>query len=72
MAQKRIRNELKFLEKEPCEYCSINPSKNDLFTWKVTIVGPPHTPYESGKFLQKNIHLNLQGSDLKHKFIVVT
>ncbi len=51
-AIKRIKKELKELEKENLTNISAGP-KNNLFEWEATIFGPKDSPYEGGVFTVK-------------------
>lgn len=46
------RQERAKLEKEPLDYIAEIESE-DIFKWKVTILGPPQSPYAGGKFVIK-------------------
>jgi ubiquitin-conjugating enzyme E2 G1 len=49
MALKRLKNELKQLEK-PHELFSVYPSETNFFEWYVLLFGPPDTWFEGGIF----------------------
>jgi len=49
--EKRIRDELAIMKKNPPPGCSAGPkSLTNLFEWKCVISGPSKTPYEGGVF----------------------
>jgi len=49
-----FKQERASLEKDPLEFCEvINVSDDDIYTWQVSVAGPPSTPYAGGKFLLK-------------------
>ena len=52
-SQKRIIKELKLLVSQPegCERFKVFPNANDVYFWKVLIIGPPNTPYNYGVFM---------------------
>ncbi|KAM9789399.1 ubiquitin-conjugating enzyme E2 2-like [Neosynchiropus ocellatus] len=47
---KRIREELKNLHRDPHPFFRIFPLESDLTFWKILMQGPPETPYEQGVF----------------------
>ena len=48
---KRLKSELKELEKSPPCNCSAGPiNENDIFHWQATIIGPEGSPYAGGIF----------------------
>ena len=49
MAAKRLEREFSDLQKNPSAQFSAEPV-DGLFLWKATLIGPPGTPYENGKF----------------------
>lgn len=49
-AAKRLQTELRNMNKKPLKDVYANPTKDDLCVWDATIVGPPETPFENGKF----------------------
>ncbi|KAL7136023.1 hypothetical protein ABFS83_10G002100 [Erythranthe nasuta] len=53
MASRRIIKELNDLKKDDSANNPFNaaPVAEDLFNWKATITGPPHSPYSGGLFL---------------------
>lgn len=55
MAMRRIRKEIECLDKDPNPYLAINPSKESLYKWKASVMGPENTPYYGGVF-----HLDIQ------------
>ena len=50
MATKRVRKELREMNKESIINCSAGPEGDDLFTWLATIMGPQGSVYEGGIF----------------------
>lgn len=51
LSLKRLTKEWELLKKNPVEYVTAGPEKEDnLFKWKGTLVGPSDTPYEGGVF----------------------
>ena len=46
----KIRKELSDLIKNPVDYVSASPVKDNLYEWEATIIGPADTPYENGIF----------------------
>uniref|UniRef100_A0A914IAT4 UBC core domain-containing protein n=1 Tax=Globodera rostochiensis TaxID=31243 RepID=A0A914IAT4_GLORO len=51
MALRRIKQEIKDLERDPVKDCSAKPeAENNLYIWKATIKGPPDSPYEGGTY----------------------
>lgn len=53
VAERRLKGELKLIEKEMPEDCEIHLVDGNLFSWEGHIVGPKDTPYEDGKFKLK-------------------
>jgi ubiquitin-conjugating enzyme E2 J1 len=49
-AIKRIMQEYKKLEREPCDDFVAHPLESDLFEWHFTIRGPPKTEFEGGRY----------------------
>eukprot|EP01088_Endostelium_zonatum_P018903 TRINITY_DN625_c0_g1_i1.p1 TRINITY_DN625_c0_g1~~TRINITY_DN625_c0_g1_i1.p1 ORF type:complete len:162 (-),score=50.67 TRINITY_DN625_c0_g1_i1:46-501(-) len=47
---KRLAKELAELEKSPLPWATAKPNGDDLFKWKVTLIGPEKTPFEKGNF----------------------
>ena len=42
------------MEKDPLEFLQITQvDEDDIYTWQVSLDGPPSTPYAGGKFLLK-------------------
>lgn len=51
-AIKRLKNELTILQKDPfIPGVTVDKINNDIFHWKVTMLGPEKTPYEGGLFM---------------------
>ncbi|KAI9737034.1 MAG: hypothetical protein M1834_000624 [Cirrosporium novae-zelandiae] len=49
--QKRLTKELCDLQKSPPEATTVSLlSDSDLYTWAITLTGPPNTPFSSGLF----------------------
>ena len=56
MGIERLRNEFKLCKEDKDLIsigCSFDFYNNDIFKWKVTIIGPKDTPYEGGIFTLK-------------------
>uniref|UniRef100_A0A914I5V8 E2 ubiquitin-conjugating enzyme n=1 Tax=Globodera rostochiensis TaxID=31243 RepID=A0A914I5V8_GLORO len=53
MSKRRLKQELKELEREPVMECTAQPAGNgsDIHLWRATIKGPAGTPYEGGTFV---------------------
>ena len=49
-AVKRLKKEFSRFDKDPVNWCKIQPIDEDLFHWRGYIKGPPNTPYEGGQF----------------------
>ncbi|EPS66720.1 hypothetical protein M569_08056, partial [Genlisea aurea] len=50
MGSSRIKEELDEFTKNPPPFCIPGPVDNVRFQWRVTVVGPPDTPYEGAEF----------------------
>ena len=50
-AKKRLARELQDLAGNPPAWCKVTPNEDDMFEFKVTLIGPEKTPYEGGKFV---------------------
>ncbi len=50
MAQKRLQAELKEMTQDPPSNCSAGLTKDDIYNWNATIIGPDGTPYQGGIF----------------------
>tara|TARA_B100001057_G_scaffold457446_1_gene505731 strand:+ start:33 stop:479 length:447 start_codon:yes stop_codon:yes gene_type:complete len=48
--RKRIEAEYKDIVKDPPINCSGGPSKDNIYNWNATIIGPSETPYQNGIF----------------------
>jgi len=54
MANRRLMKERSTLEKNPLEFCIMEPMESsDMHLWKVCLLGPVGTPYQGGKFYVK-------------------
>ena len=49
MVSKRLIKELKQIE-DTCERSDVQTINDNLFHWKVSIIGPDHSPYQGGRF----------------------
>lgn len=58
MAIRRLKKELKVLEKNPPVNCSAGPIDGNIKQWAATIMGPKDSPYEGGVF-----HLSISFPD---------
>jgi len=46
----RLKKEAEALAKEDLDWASAEPKGDDLFSWEVSVAGPPSSPYEGGLF----------------------
>lgn len=54
--KKRLINDYRLLQKEPCEYIDAIPDEKDMLVWYFLIKGPPDTDYVGGWYLGKIMH----------------
>eukprot|EP00039_Didymoeca_costata_P016039 m.279981 g.279981 ORF g.279981 m.279981 type:complete len:252 (-) comp16324_c1_seq2:214-969(-) len=47
---KRIKKELRTLERDPLEFAFVGPVDDDIFHWCAFLIGPDNTPYAGGRF----------------------
>jgi len=51
MASKRLQKELQDFQKSPPEFAKAEIAGDNLYKWKVNLIGPEKSPYEKGKFV---------------------
>jgi len=53
---KRLRNDLKTLKKNPCEFIHAIPDDKNVLVWYFLIIGPSDSHYKGGHYIGKIMH----------------